>query len=72
MNPFVQFLQLLPKQPLLIGTVISSGSGTTQVELPGGARVTVRGAGTVGGKVFVRNGLVEGEAPNLPTGTIEV
>ena len=71
-NLFAQFRRLLPGQPLLIGTVISAGSGAALVELPDGSRLTVRGDAAVASKVFVRNGAIEGPAPDLPTGTIEV
>lgn len=71
-NLFAQFRRLLPGQPLLVGTVISSGSGLVVVELPGGAQINARGQATVGAQVFVRGGAIEGEAPSLPSGTIEV
>ena len=41
-NLYVQFRRLLPAPPLLVGEVISSGSGIVLVELPGGDRITVR------------------------------
>lgn len=71
-NLFAQFRRLLPGQPLLVGTVVSSGSGLVVVALPGGSSINARGEATVGTKVFVRNGAIEGPAPDLPTGTIEV
>lgn len=71
-NLFAQFRRLLPASPLLVGEVISSGSGAVVVELPGGDRVTVRGEATVGTAVFVRAGAVEGPAPMLSGGTIEI
>lgn len=40
---------------------------------PGGAWERVRGdSGTAGNKVFVRNGVIEGDAVALTTETIEV
>lgn len=72
MNLFAQFKRLLPGQPLMVGTVISSGSGAVLVELPGGDRLTVRGEADPGGKVFFRNGAVEGPAPALTTVLIDV
>lgn len=71
-NLFSQFKRLLPAQPLLVGTVISSGSGAVLVELPGGDRITARGEATPGDDVFVRNGAVEGTAPALTLVLIEV
>ena len=71
-NLFSQFKRLLPAQPLMVGTVISSGSGAVVVERPGGDRVTVRGEATPGDRVFVRNGAVEGPAPALTLVLIDV
>ena len=71
-NLFTQFRRLLPSAPLLVCDVISSGSGGAIVELPGGARISVRGEATTGTKVFVRNGAIEGPAPNLPVVLVEV
>lgn len=71
-NLFAQFRRLLPASPLLVGEVISSGSGIVLVELPGGDRITVRGEGTVASAVFVRSGVVEGPAPSLAGAVIEI
>ena len=71
-NLFAQFRRLLPGQPLLVGVVVSSSASETLVELPGGDRIAVRGSATVGASVFVRAGAIEGEAPALGDGTIEV
>lgn len=71
-NLFAQFKRLLPGQPLMVGTVISSGSGAVLVELPGGDRLTIRGEATPGDQVFFRNGSVEGTAPALTVVLIEV
>lgn len=72
MNLYARFLSLLPQRPLQVGTVLSSSDGVVSVELPGGGTITARGAGTVGSKVFVRDGAVEGAAPDLPIEVIEV
>ena len=72
MNLYARFLSLLPQRPLQVGTVLSSSDGVVSVELPGGGTITARGAGTVGSKVFVRDGAVEGAAPDLPVEIIEV
>lgn len=71
-NLFAQFKRLLPGQPLMVGTVISSGSGAVLVELPGGDRLTIRGEATPGEQVFFRNGIVENTAPTLTVVFIEV
>jgi hypothetical protein len=71
-NLFSQFRRLLPAQPLLVGEVVSSGGGAVVVMLPGGDEIVVRGDGTVGTNVFVRNGMVEGAAPDLTVVLVEV
>lgn len=71
-NLFSQFRRLLPQSPLLVGEVLVSTGGTTVVEFPGGAQVSVRGEATVGEYVFVRNGAVESVAPAFTPATIEI
>ncbi len=71
-NLYEQFRQLLPDPPLQAGTVIDIGTGVVTVELPGGGRVSARGHAAIGQPVFVRDGVVEAVAPNLPIEVIEV
>lgn len=72
-NLFRELKALLPEPVLQVATVASvNADGTVTVTFPGGAQSRVRGTGAVNGKVFVRNGLVEGDAPNLPSVTLEV
>jgi len=71
-NLYEQFRQLLPDPPLQAGTVIDVGSGVVTVELPGGGRVRARGHAAIGQPVFVRDGVVEAVAPNLPIEVIEI
>ena len=71
-NLYEQFRGLLPDPPLQAGTVIDAGAGVVTVELPGGGRVRVRGHAAVGQPVFVRDGVVEALAPNLPIEVVEV
>ena len=40
-------------------------NGVATVDLPGGGRLQARGDAQAGQRVFVRNGVIEGEAPNL-------
>lgn len=72
-NPLAQFLALLPARPLQVGTVsaITTG-GTATIDLPGGGQVQARGTTTVGSRVFVRDGAIEGNAPALPYVEAEV
>lgn len=64
-NPFQQLLELLPSRPLEVGTVLSVVGDVAMVELPGGGLLQARGQATVGMRVWVRDGLIEGEAPTL-------
>jgi hypothetical protein len=72
MNPFALFRELLGAPRLQIGTVLGVADGTATIELPSGGQIQARGAASVGSKVFVRNGVIEGSAPNLPSYDIEV
>ncbi len=71
-NIYRTFLDLLPARPLQVGTVLSASGGIVNVELPGGGHLQARGSATAGQRVFVRDGLVEGAAPDLPVEVIEV
>lgn len=64
-NLYQIFKSLLPQTPLLVGTVVAVFTTGCSVELPDGAVISARGSASLGTKVFVRNGLIEGEAPNL-------
>ena len=66
------FLALFPARPLQVGTVLSVSAGIATVELPGGGRLQARGQATADQRVFIRDGVIEGAAPNLPLEVIEV
>lgn len=72
MNPFAIFKELLREPRLQIGEVLSITDGTAEVELSSGGTVHARGSASVGNKVFVRNGVIEGPAPDLPVVEIAV
>lgn len=65
-NPFAQFKSMLAQGPLQVGQVTAWQDGIATVELPGGARLQARGQATVGQRVFVRDGAIEGPAAELP------
>lgn len=74
-NLYRALREILPEPPLLVATVVSTntGTGTSLVEFPGGSQQTIRGTAVgVGDKAFVRNGVIENEAPDLTEVTIEV
>lgn len=64
-NLLKEFQSLLPGSPLLVGDVLSVTANIATIELPDGAQITARGSATVGQRVFVRDGMVEGPAPSL-------
>lgn len=70
-NLFVQLKKLLGDQPLQAGTVVAVGD-VVSVELPGGAIIAARGEAAVDDVVYVRGGVIEGQASSLPIYTIEV
>ena len=74
MNPYKKLLNLLPGRPLQIATVLDYTDGVATLELLGGSGVlTARGEPvTIGDKVFVRDGAIEGPAPDLPEDTEDV
>lgn len=71
-NLFRQLLDLIPDPALQVGEVTSSSDGISTVVLPGGGTLTARGEAAIGTTVFVRGGVIEGSAPQLPIVLIEV
>lgn len=71
-NPYQLLRDLLPDPPLQVGTVSAFANGVATVVTPGGGLTTARGDATVGDRVFFRNDLIEGVAPNLPIELIDV
>lgn len=72
-NLYRQLRELLPEPALTVAAVVDvHADGTATVEYPGGAQQRVRGSANPGQRVFIRAGVIEGEAPDLPTVTIEV
>lgn len=71
-NIFRQFLALLPKESLEVGTVIATTATGATVQLMGGGIVQARGEATLGQRVFVRAGVIEGPAPTLTYVTAEI
>lgn len=64
-NIYRQFLDLIPGRPLQVGTVSAISDGVAMITLPGGGVLQARGDAEMGQRVFVRDGLVEGPAPEL-------
>jgi hypothetical protein len=75
LNVYTQLLALLPADPLQAGTVTTTHTdGTATVTLTGGGTLRVINGvdAPQGVRVFVKSGAIQGTAPNLPTGTIDV
>ena len=64
-NIYRQFMDLQSPKPLVVGTVAFVVAGVATIDLPGGGRLQARGDAQAGQRVFVRDGVIEGEAPNL-------
>jgi hypothetical protein len=64
-NLWARWRELTAADPLVVADVLATDSGRLLVEYPGGARSWVIGAGTVGGRVFIRGQQVIGDAPAL-------
>ncbi|HEY0953971.1 MAG TPA: hypothetical protein VGE36_04390 [Roseateles sp.] len=71
-NLYAEFRRLLPNQPLQVGQVVAVAGGVATIELPGGGRIQARGDATTGQTVFCRDGVIEGEAPDLPIVAITI
>ncbi len=74
-NIYRALKEILPQAPLTVVVVaaVDTGQRTSIVTAPGGAQQRVRGADLpVGSRAFVRDGVIEGEAPDLLNLTIEV
>ena len=71
-NPFAEFKALLAPGPVQVGEVIAYAGGVATVQVPGGGTLRARGEATVGQRVFVRDGAIEGPATALPQVTGEV
>lgn len=64
-NQWIAFQTLLPKDPLLIGTLKSTDGSVSTMQLIDGGVMNVRGTGNVGEKYYIRSGQIQGEAPNM-------
>jgi hypothetical protein len=72
-NLWKQFQDLLPTQPILIGTVITIHSDNTiSVQLLGGGVLRVSGSAAENTRVLIQGGRVLGPAPDLPQIEIEI
>lgn len=71
-NLYKRLRNIIPEPRLLVGAVISTGEGTARIQLPDGSIVQARGDAVIGQNVYLRDGVIEGEAPALPVVAIEI
>lgn len=71
-NLYQAFKEIFPDAPRLTGEVIAHENGVATIQFHGGGVAQVIGDATPGQFVFVRDGVIEGEAPNLPVVDIEI
>ncbi len=76
-NIWRQFTDLLPNTPRLIGNIdVDHGDGAVTVTLLDGGTLRAKVANEsnvpLGQRVFVRDGRIEGQAPDLPQVDIEI
>ena len=71
-NLYKQFMDLQSPKPLEVGTVAFVVNGVATIDLPSGGRLQARGSAQAGQRVFVRDGVIEGEAPSLTYTQAEV
>ncbi|CAN5753311.1 hypothetical protein BH11PSE12_BH11PSE12_08200 [soil metagenome] len=71
-NLYQQFKALLPEVPLLVGTVTSIQTGGCVITLPDGKTILARGSAVIGSNVFVKDGAIQGLAPNLTVQQIDI
>lgn len=71
-NLFTRFQKLLRQPPRRVGDVIAYDAGVALIEEAGGGQVQAIGETTVGARVFFRDGVIEGPAPDLTVEIIEV
>lgn len=71
-NLFKRFQKLIPNPPRRVGDVVAYSNGMAEIEEAGGGRALALGDANVGDRVYFRDGVIEGSAPDLTVEFIEV
>lgn len=71
-NLFKRFQKLIPQPPLRVGDVIAYADGVAEIQEAGGGVARARGEASVSDRVFFRDGVIEGPAPDLTVEIIEI
>ncbi|GHU10966.1 hypothetical protein FACS1894185_3390 [Betaproteobacteria bacterium] len=72
MNLYAEFKTLIPATPLQYARVLSVGAHDCRVRFIGGGEALVRGQAQQNATVWVRDGAIEGSAPDMPAHVIEI
>ncbi len=64
-NLWRRWKDLQSDDPILVADVVALDTGRALVQFPGGSTTWILGTGTIGGRVFVQSGKVQGDAPTL-------
>jgi hypothetical protein len=71
-NIFKAFVNMIPSDPLLVGTVSLVLTDMCNVDLVGGGTIRVSGTASLGDKVFIRGGIIIDSAPDLPSVNVTI
>jgi len=71
-NLLTQLREVIGTPRLEVATVLAVDGSAITVQLSGGGIQSVRGFATLGSKVYVRDGVVEGDAPDLTVYPIDI
>lgn len=71
-NLFAQWRAMFARGPRQVGEVVAYSNGAATIELPGGGRIIALGDAAVSDHVYVRDGVIEGPAPDLPVDTASI
>lgn len=72
LNLYARWREMFAAGPLQVGEVIAYDAGVATIELPGGGVLRAHGEAALGAKVYVRDGVIQGPAPDLPLDSGEV
>ncbi len=64
-NAYTQLKALFAPARVQVGEVSAYADGVATVNLPGGGQLRARGQSSVGARVFVQAGVIQGPAPAL-------
>lgn len=72
LNSYRAMRQLLGDGAVLVGQVSNVSSSSLVVTLDSGAKISAKGSATLGQRVYVKNGYIQGLAPSMTSQVVEV